>query len=359
MKIKVKTKELKNAISIVGKVMPNPSEKNMLVRLNENLTLITTNLEQAIEYSLSVENSANENAELLFPFNEFRDIVKKIKEETLDIETFEKRVVLKDANGDYSLDTKNPDLFPTIPEVDASINLSFKFDELREFIKNVTFAVSKKEESRREFKGVWLDINEDYVNFVGTDAQALALSSGRNIGLPKANLIIPWKAFDILEHLPYKDERVNIIASETNIQFKLPNLKITSFLINGQIPNYMSVIPKETEFYAKVSKKELVDALDIVGMLAKKGTGRIVFAFASNKLTIEPVSSDVSFGRRGIACETNANMSLYFPVKIIEGIKHIQSDVVYFGIQSASEPVLIKGTESDNYIYVIMPQEPM
>jgi len=360
MNITINTDELKNAVSATGKVMPNPNVKGVLVRIKEGVTFVTTNLEQAIEYSVNAGNDVKDEVELLFPFDTFRDIVSKIKDEIIDMEIFDKHVVLKDRNGNFSLNTMSPDTFPLVPDVDATINLSFKFKELKELVESTIFAAAKKEESRREFKGVYLDIKEDYINFVGTDATALALNRVENTWLPQTSLIIPWKTLDVLTHLPYEDEQVDIAVSESNVQFKLPNLKITSVLINGQFPDYTTIIPGETEFYAKVSKDALMDALDIVGVFAKKGTGRIVFTFTSNKLIVESASSDIGSGKKEITCETNANMTLHFYAeKIIEGIEHVQGDMVYFGIQDVLKPVLIKGTENENYVYIIMPQKPI
>ena len=366
MRIRAKTSELTKAVSNVGKVISGKAVdlvlENILLKVNDKLTFTTTNLEQAMEYSMDVEilETGIETSTIL-PYDILRDIMPKFKGEYVELDIKEKKALIKEDSGEFTLHTFNPEAFAIIPEVSSELKFTIQFGKLKELIENTIFAAAKKEESRREFKGVYFDIKDDYVNLVATDSTALALNRINEAGLPKTSFIVPWKALDILMHLSYDDETpLEVEVTESNIKFSLPNLSLISLLINGQFPQYESVIPEEAEFYGKVAKGALMDALDIIGVFARKGTGRIVFTFSHGNVTIESSSSDIGQGKKVIPCETNAEVSLqFYAEKIIDGIEHVKDDMVYFGIQGPLHPVLIKGTESSDYLYVIMPQKPI
>ncbi|BAL80129.1 DNA polymerase III subunit beta [Caldisericum exile] len=366
MRIKAKTSELTKAVNNVGKVISGKSVdlilENILLKVNDKLTLTTTNLEQAMEYALEVEILENGlETSTILPYDILRDITPKFKGEYIELEIKEKKAVIKEDSGEFTLHTFNPEAFAIIPEVSSELKFSLSFGTLKELIENTIFAASKKEESRREFKGVYFDIKDDYVNLVATDSTALALNKIKEAGLPKTSFIVPWKALDILTHLSYEDNTpVQIEVTESNIKFSLPNLSLISLLINGQFPQYESVIPGEAEFYGKVAKNVLMDALDIIEVFAKKGTGRIIFTFSHGNLIIESSSSEIGQGKKVIPCETNAEVSLqFYAEKIIDGIEHVKDQTVFFGIQGPIHPVLVKGTDSEDYLYVIMPQKPI
>jgi len=366
MKIRVKANELSKAVANVGKVISGKSIDlildNVLLRVNDKISLITTNLEQAMEYSIEGEILESSGiTETILPYDLLRDITPKFKGSDIELDISHKKVTIKEDSGEFVLNTFNPEAFAQIPEVSSPVKFTINANLLKDLIENTIFAASKKEESRKEFKGVYFDIRNNFVNLVATDSTALALNRFEVPQLQNASFIVPWKAVDILTHIPTDEKsEVQIEATESSVKFTLDNMTLISLLINGQFPQYESVIPEETEYFATVEKAPLIDALELIEPFAKRGTGRIVFTFSSNTLTLESSSSEVGKGSKVIPCETNAEISLqFYAEKIISGIEHTKDDVIHFGIQGPLHPVLVKGKNDSNYLYVIMPQKPI
>jgi len=365
MRIKIKTADFSKAVSNVGKVISGrPIDsilENILLKINDRITFTTTNLEQAMEYEVPGEFiERGPITETVLPYDILKDLTPKFKGEYIECEILPKKVAIKENSGEFTLHTFNPEAFAIIPEVSSQVNFSLSFKDLKRLIENTVFAASKKEESRKEFRGVYFDIKEEGVNLVATDSTALALNKIEQSGLPKTSFIVPWKALDILEHLTLSDSTtVRIEVTESNIKFSFPQISLISLLINGQFPQYESVIPLQTEFFGRVAKDALIDALDIVGVFARKETGRIIFTFTHGTLIVESPASQIGQGRKVIPCETNAEVSLqFYAEKIIDGIAHIEDKTVFFGIEGPLHPVLVRG-ESEKYLYVIMPQKPI
>jgi DNA polymerase-3 subunit beta len=366
MRIKTSNSELMKTLSNIGKVIPSksiePILENVLIRVDEKVKLIATNLEQGIECVLEseIEDLSDGVREVVLPFSLFKDIISKLDmNDITEIELSSKKGVIKQKNASYSLNCFNPEAFAILPQVEEKLSFSLNLSFLRFLIENTIFAASKKEESRKEFKGVLIDSKDRFINFVATDSTALALNK-KEVDLPEMNFIIPWKALDIFSKIdPGKDDNVKIISDGNSMKFVLSNLTLITLLINGKFPSYETVIPENFQYSAEVSKDEILKSLKRVDILASKGNERINLTFSNGFLEIESVSTEIGEGKEKIPCNTNTEMALqFYSEKLINGIEHVPSQTVVFGINGPLHPVLVKGQENDSYIYVIMPQKP-
>ncbi|NCQ53038.1 MAG: hypothetical protein GW803_02975, partial [Caldiserica bacterium] len=230
MRIKTSNSELMKTLSNIGKVISSkPIEQilsNVLIRIDEKINLIGTNLEQGIECVLEGEiNDLSDGVrEVVLPFSILRDIVSKLDmNDTTEIELSSKKGVIKQKNASYSLNCFNPEAFAILPKIEEKLSFSLNLSFLRFLIENTIFAASKKEESRKEFKGVLIDSKDGFINFVATDSTALALNK-KQAELPEMSFIIPWRALDIFSKIDTgKDDNVKVISDGNSMKFMLSN----------------------------------------------------------------------------------------------------------------------------------------
>ncbi len=367
MKIKVKNSELLGALNNLSRVIPSksiePILENILLRVDENGILFTaTNLEQGMKVKIEGEVTEKEEIfiETVLPFNFFKEIVSKFNnssETEIQLET--KKAILKQGDATYTLNCFNPDSFAILPEVNGNMKFSMNFKELKTLIEDTSFAASKKEESRKEFKGVLLDSKNNEIRFVSTDSTALAINKISS-ELPEISIIVPWKTMDVLNKIDVESENVEVGFDQNTIKFEFPNMTLISLLINGKFPSYESVIPESIEYRAEVKKDELLESLKRLNVLASKGSERISLTFSDGNVIIESTASEIGEGKERLQCVSNAEITLYFyGDKLISGIEHVKDETVYFGINGPLHPVLIKGLNNERYTYVIMPQKPI
>lgn len=366
MRIKTSNSELMKTLSNIGKVISSkPIEQilsNVLIRIDEKINFIGTNLEQGIECVLEGEiNDLSDGVrEVVLPFTILRDIVSKLDmNDTTEIELSSKKGVIKQKNASYSLNCFNPEAFAILPKIEEKLSFSLNLSFLRFLIENTIFAASKKEESRKEFKGVLIDSKDGFINFVATDSTALALNK-KQAELPEMSFIIPWRALDIFSKIDTgKDDNVKVISDGNSMKFMLSNLTLISLLINGKFPAYETVIPESFEYSAEVNKDDFLKSLKRVNILASKGNERINLTFSNGFVEIESASMEVGEGKEKVQCNANTEISIqFYSEKLINGIEHVPSQTVLFGINGPLHPVLIKGQDNDSYVYVIMPQKP-
>jgi len=161
MKLKVKTSELSKAVANVGKVISLKSIdlilNNVLLQVDDKVSLITTNLEQVMKHDLIGEIiEPGGITETVLPYDLLKDITPKFKGEFIELDILNKKVEIMEDSGKFTLHTLNPEAFAQIPEVDSAVHFSIQANLLKDLIENSVFAASKKEESRKEFRGVYL-----------------------------------------------------------------------------------------------------------------------------------------------------------------------------------------------------------
>ncbi len=368
MEIKIQNKELANALSNVGNVISTktiePILQNVLLKEEDGSAyLIGTNLEQAVKVKLNGKVEKKEGEErrsIVLPYALLKAIVSKFdmgEETTLEIS--QKQGYIKQKNSSYKINYLDPEAFAVIPKTEESIKFEMKLDTLRNLTENTLFAVSKKEETRREFSGIYFESGEGKIRFVGTDSTVLAISETNTENLPETSFIIPWKAMDILDKLNVSGENVVILANNEQIEFVTEGVSVTSLLINGKFPPYESAIPKESEFYAYMNKEELLTALNRLEIIAKKGNEKITFTFSENTLDATATYPEIGEGKEKLNFEGKAEISVvFYGEKLIEGVSHIRSDTVEMYMNGPLHPVKIKGKGDDTFMYIIMPQRP-
>ncbi len=368
MEIKILNKELVNALSNVGNVISTktiePILQNVLLKEEDGSAyLIGTNLEQAIKVKLNgiIENKeSEENRSIVLPYALLKAIVSKFDmgEETI-LEISPKQGYVKQKNSSYKINYLDPEAFAVIPKTEAKIKFEIKLDLLRKLTENTLFAVSKKEETRKEFSGVYFESGEGKIRFVGTDSTVLAISETASENLPETSFIIPWKAMDILNKLNVQGENVLVLANDEQIEFVTEGISVTSLLINGKFPPYESAIPKEAEFSASLNRNEFLTALNRLEIIAKKGNEKITLTFSENSLDATATYPEIGEGKEKLNFEGKAEISIvFYGERLIEGVSHIQADTVEMYMNGPLHPVKIKGKGDETFMYIIMPQRP-
>jgi len=360
MKFAIDGKSFGQSISTVGKIISRPAEpilNTVLITANDNsISLYSTNLEQAITYTLEAEVTSKEGiSKSLVPYDLLKDIASKLKD-AIEIDLSEKNVTIRDQSGSFVFNALNPDAVSEFTSESAVNSLTMNSSEFKELLENTAFAASTKANARREFRAVYLDIKNGVANFVATDSTALALNSIPYNPDVNISLLIPIKAVDILTSILPDDAEVKMDMSENVLKVSFGNISFSTLLINSNFPDYNAVIPKEFPLVAQVKKEDVLNALELVEPVAKKGTGKVTLTFAENVLVIE-ANSDVGNASKIITCSGNAEITLQFYIaNLIEGIEHAEGDTITFGMQKEDlRPMTVKG-EKDNYVYVIMPQ---
>ncbi len=352
---------------LLGIVINNPALpiiENLLIEVRENtLSAKATDLETTIINSTSVE--ADSEASIAINAKLLSETLRTFPEQPLTFKTNEENQTIEivSEQGNYSLSYTNGAEFPSTPQIGESKSISISSKILENGIKNTLFAAGN-DDLRPVMSGVYMEINNEHILFVATDAHKLVKYENvltENIE-HSASLIIPKKPLQLLKNiLSDFDTEIKIEHNNTNSIFSFQNMEIYCRLIEGNYPNYSAVIPKENSHKLSIDRKRLLNCLKRVSIFSNQSTNQIKFKINGNELIIS--GEDMDFSNKAneeIKCEYEGQeIEIGFNGKfLIEIINTLISEKIEMHFSSPSKAAIIfpdQKNESENILMLVMP----
>jgi len=353
---------LRSLGGIIGDNLNLPILKNILIKAEDNkINFLATNLELALTYWLP--GKIIENGSLTVPLNIFTEIISNLTSERITLESKNYNLLIKTDNYEATVQGLNPEDFPIIPQISQNskffkINAENFKKTLLKIINSIQFS-----EIRPEINGALFNYQIDYLKLVGTDSFRLTEKTLTNDQF-KSNfeesleLIIPLKTLqEILRIIPEESE-LNIFINQNQILFKTGELELISRLIDGKFPDYQSIIPKETKTELVINRSELINALKLTSIFSGR-VNEVKFKIGENKKFLEIYSADSALGENHYllpARISGPGLSVSFNCKyLIDGLRPLEDKEIILGLNSDSQPAIIKTLSDKTWFYILMP----
>ncbi len=278
----------------------------------------------------------------------FLDIVRTLKDDTIEIFTEDSNVIIKQKSTKFKLPTFNYEEYPTFPSIDNKAQISFDSMQLIKSLKKIIPAIDTNN-PKYELNGALIDIKTDKTLFVGTDTRRLAVVDVENSSEKELALIIPKKA--IIEIQKLFLDKIDIYYDETHIIIQNDQFFLYSRLINGKFPDYQRIIPSTTKYKLTVPKKELLEAMRTVAIISQE----VKLTFNNNLITLESMNNDTQKAETSIDAPIVIDESFTFAVNsryLFDFISQIDTNEFIFELNDPNLPFVVK---SQNFLTVIMP----
>lgn len=348
----------------IGENNSLPILKNVLISAENNIKLITTNLELAITFNLM--GKIIDKGKACIPLITFYNIIKNLNTEKIELETKNNNLLVKTENHEINLYGQNPDDFPIIPKISLKNDIVFNLKIFKEVLNRVIVACQFSE-IRPELSGIYFNFNNNFFKIVSTDSfrliEEILPNESFKVKNKKFDFILPLKtAQEILKIVTNENEKeINFIFDNNQILIKTEKIEIISRLINGQFPDYESVLPKEIKHEIELNRQELINALKLSSFLTSKAND-VTLKLEENKKILEIFSSDNQLGENRcilpIKFLKGDNFVIAFNWRfLMDGLKIYDTENVILGINdynSNFKASIIK-SKNQNIIYILMP----
>lgn len=308
-------KLLKAVQSLSGVINSNntlPILDDFLFNVSENeLKITASDLETTM--LVSIQPDLVEGAgEVTIPARLLIDILKNfpdipvsfnIDEDTLAIE-------ITTGEGRYKMAGHKSDEFPQVPVLAEPMRWEIPADVLACGFEKTIFATGN-DEIRPVMTGVFMEMTENGLNFVATDAHKLVRYRRLDIKSDvKESFIVPKKPINQLKNaLSGKaDEPVIVEFTKTNASFSMSGFKLVCRLIDGKYPNYNAVIPQSNPNKLTIDRQLLLSAIRRVAIFSSKATHQIRFKIAGQELTLTAEDLDYyNEAKERLSCNYEGN----------------------------------------------------
>ena len=362
-------KNLRHSQSVVEKRSSIAILSNVRLEAREN-KLITTATDNDIAVQgvadafVETADATTVNAHKLY------DIVNKLPEGVMvnaELTQAKDRLTVSAGKARFSLACLDADGFPDFTSIDGQKSFTIKGSELKRLLTKAQFAASQ-EDTRQYLNGVYLHVahNDSAEATQGKTLRAVATDGHRlaqvEQPLPEGaedmpGVIIPRKTVGELRKLGEEAKEINVSVTDKKIQFKTPEVTITSKVIDGTFPDYQRVIPLDNNFEMDVPRQTLMQAVDRVAILSHEKSRSIKFSLASNQLTISANNPDQENASEEMRVECDeTDISLGFNAKYVAEIGGLfEGEDMQFFLKDGSSPVVLKDPKDGASLFVLMP----
>lgn len=365
MKIICTKENLNHYVQIVQKavakqnVLPILSGIHIQAKIDQ---VILTAKNSEMEIQCLIPADIQEQGSFVIEARYFSDIVRKLPNADVVIETKGKQMIIKCERSIFKLNGYDETEFPMAIHISEEKTLSVKQGLFKNLIKQTIFATAANDEARPYLTGINMIVKNKNLTFVSTDGHRLAY---RTIEIEdinrdyEINIIIPGKTLnELIKILEDNEEILEIVFTEKQIGFYIKNIKITSQLLEGEYIHYEQVIPKGHKIFLEIDTFLFQDAIERASLLSKDNYNKIILKISEEgKLIIYSDHSEIGRVEEEIPAEIEGKeLHIAFNSRyLLDILRVIDSEKIKFNLIADNNPGVICPCDYEGYTYVIMP----
>jgi DNA polymerase-3 subunit beta len=360
MKFVVSSTELLGHLQAISRVISSkntlPILDNFLFNISGNdLEITASDLESTLITRMRLDNITGSGT-IALPARILLDTLKEFSEQplTFDINPDTMAVVINSENGRFSVVGQNGIDFPVLPVIKKEKRFGFTVpaDVLLSGITRTLFATAD-DELRPVMGGILVEASTEKLTFVASDAHKLVRYQRSDAKADdNASFILPKKPASLLKNiLPKESGVVSVEFDDRNAFFNLSDYKVVCRLVEGNYPNYNSVIPKNNPRKVRIDRLELYNILRRVSVFSNQASNLVKLQFTPNQITVsaQDVDFSISAYERHKCLYEGDDMEIGFKsVFLIEILSNIASQDVLIELADPTRAGLFLPAEAAN-----------
>lgn len=360
MKFTLNQRELVYALGIVSKATNLRTTMEILkgihIEAKDNfLTMKSHDLSLSI--IMKVPAFVEEEGSVLLDASLFGDIVRKLPDEVLTMETQKDNLYLLCNTSRYRLSMMNEENYPQIPEIHEGTPIKMEQGAFSTLVKMTNFAVGH-DETRPILTGSLVEVKEGLMKMVSVDGFTIAIKTEPILEGSPCSVVIPGKNLsEIQKIIGQGKDPVDILISSNHVVFNFDGITIISKVLEGSYINYERVIDTGFETKVEMPIQAFYQALDRVALFANRSKSYIVnFDFKEREVDLASTSE------LGLAKETLSINNHGSPIKIsfnpnylLKALRVMDEQTLIFAMGGSHKPCKITQKDKDDYEYYVVP----
>ena len=361
MKISCLRTDLANAVSNVSRAVSTkaaiPALEGVLIKAYDNkLNISGYNLEIGI--TTDIEATIQAEGEIVVSAKLFLDIVRRLPEEIVMIETDDRMVTyITCGHVDYQIVGMSSVEYPDLPSFEQTDGVTVNSKILREMIRQTVYAVSENT-AKPIYTGSLFEIENGNFRIVAVDGYRMAIRNENVDSESKTSFVVPGKTQqEVLKLLTDDEENVEIIIGQRHITFKVRNYRVISRLIEGTFLDYKTTIPNEAKTEIVMNTRSIIDAIERMSLLNNdrvQSPVRCIFADDEIKLScasaVGKASDVLSVPIIGDSVEIGFNNRY-----MLDALKNTDTDEIKLILNGPTAPMIIKPVKGDAFLCFVLP----
>ncbi len=361
MKVVCNRTELTTAVTTVQRAVATksstPALEGILLKAKDNTAqLCGYDLEIGITTSIPV--TVIEQGEIVLSARLFTEIVKKMPDEIITIETDDKQLAyLNSGMTDYQIVGISSYEFPELPSFEALESFEIEAGTLRSMIKDTIYAVSDNL-AKPILMGSFFDAEDGYLNLVSIDGFRMSMRREKIESTNKFEFVLPKKTLSELLKINSDDESmVKISLGKKHVEFSIDGYCVVSRLIEGKYVAYKDTIPKGSTTTMTVEASGIISSMERMSLLTSdKMQQPVHFIIADEGMKIFCVTS---VGKATDFIQTTYEgdeLEIGFNNRyMLDAVKNVDASELLFEFSGPNRPLKIRPTSGDSFLLLVVP----
>jgi DNA polymerase-3 subunit beta len=375
MQITVQRDVLTTAVSHVMKAVSTKTTIPILTGIKlkaaeDGLTLTASDSDISIEVHIPLEENdqwcvtVHQPGSVVLTARIFNDIVRKLPSEEIHISVDDRLVALiRSGHSEFTINGLNAEEFPQMLQIEEKNVLTLPSDLLKNMVRQTAFAVSTSE-MRPILTGIMWSLQDGQLNFVSTDSHRLA-SRSAVVECPSdltfTNVVVPGKSCnELVKILDDTQDLVDIVVGESHILAKANHILFYSRLLEGTYPDTSRIIPQGSKTDIVLNTKEFLQSIERASLLTREGKSNVVRLATLSNGQIELSSNAPEIGKvvemvTPVSLE-GEELKISFNAKyMMDALRSIDSSEIRVSFTGAMSPFVIRPTDNDWILHLILP----
>ena len=351
--------DLSNAVSNVSRAVSAkatlPALEGVLIKAyNSQLEICGYDLEIGI--ITTVEASVLEEGEIVVSARLFNEIIRKLPEEIVNIETDDRMITyIKSGQADYQIVGISSTDYPELPKVEEISGLKINAEILKNMIRQTVFATSDNM-AKPIYTGSLFEIKEGLFKIEAVDGFRMAIREENVDSDTEAKFVVPGKTQnEILKLITDNKKDVEMIVGQRHITFKIENYSIVSRLLEGNFLDYKMPSTASTEFV--INTRVLASSVERMALL-------------TNEKIQSPVRCSISADEIKLSCSTTVgrandliaasvvgnDVEIGFNNRyLLDALKNADTDEVKIMLNGSLQPMIIRPVGGQSFTFLVVP----
>ena len=357
---------LARGLSVVSRAVSNrslPVLTNVLLKTEDaGLKLTATNLEIGITYwvpgKIETDGATSVPARLL------TDLVNSLPGgEPIDLELGEGETLhIRSGRFESNIKGISADDFPTVQTAGERPVTRIPQNVLRHALDETAFAAAS-DEARPILTGVLARFEGDQLTLAAADNYRIAVKTITILDpVEETSVVIPARALHELSRvLSDTDDPVSVVLAHARNQilFHLEGVDLVSRLIDGQYPNYQSVLPASHSTRAVLDREELLRAVRPAALIAHESANIVKLGVGLDGDSGITVSANAEVGdhvgRIEAAVDGDGTTIAFNARFLADVLQNVDAEQFALELNGPLSPGVFKPLGDDRYVHVVMP----
>jgi len=368
MRVTVLQENLNQGLSLCSRFVASrpqlPILANILLKTeNGRLKLSATDLEMGV--SIWIGGKIEKEGETTVLAKVLTDFVSSLPAEKITLEIEENNLVVSSIFSKSTFPTISAADFPKLPTFPQKADLILPLDLFSQAVSQVAFAAAT-DEGRPVLTGVLFKPEDEGISLVATDGYRLSIKKIHPSGGQKLrnSLIIPARVLTEISRLKEgkdKEEKeglkISLNEKENQVVFALPDLELSSRLIEGEFPDITKVIPTERKTNVVFDREEFLRVVRIASIFARESANIVKLKIKDGKLRISANAPQLGENESVIDTKVEGDdQEIAFNFRfLLDFLNSILSEEVSLEMTGPLNPGVFRPFGDDSFFHIIMP----